>query len=121
MTIEMIPDLPDAVVGFVAKGQVTKEDYTGTLEPALKTALAAQDKVALLYVLGEEFTGYSGKAMWEDAKIGTESMSKWEKIAVVSDTKWVSESVGLFGHLMPSKIKVFSNADEAEARAWVGA
>ena len=79
------------------------------------------DKIALLYVLGEEFTGYSGGAMWEDTKIGTENLSKWEKIAVVSDTKWVSESVGLFGHLMPGKIKVFSNAEEAEARAWVGA
>ncbi len=121
MTIEMIPDLPDNVVGFVARGEVSKDDYTGTLEPAIDAALSGNDKISLLYVLGDEFTGYSGGAMWEDGRLGMKSISSWERIAVVTDTKWVADTVGVFGHLMPAKVKVFGVTEEEEARAWVTA
>ncbi len=119
MTIEMIPDLPEHVVGFVARGEVTKEDYTEVLEPAITDALGSTDKINLLYVLGGEFTGYSGGAMWEDGKVGTRYLSHWERIAVVSDTKWVRDTVGVFGHLLPGRIKVFSLDEEPAARTWV--
>jgi hypothetical protein len=32
----------------------------------VEQALSEHDKVRLLYVLGAEFTGFSGGAMWED-------------------------------------------------------
>jgi hypothetical protein len=119
--IELIPSLPDNVIGFVAKGEVTREDYVDVLEPAIQSALLAHDKIRLLYVLGADFTGYSGGAMWEDGELGTEYLKSWERIAVVSDTPWVRHTVGVFGHLMPGRIKVFTVAEEAEAAAWVTA
>lgn len=45
--IEMILALPDNVIGIVAKGEVTKEDYEQTLIPAVEEALATHDKVDL--------------------------------------------------------------------------
>lgn len=119
--IEMIPALPENVIGFVAKGEVTEDDYRSVLEPAVEAALESHDKLRLLYVLGADFTGYSGGAAWEDGKLGLAHLTKWEKIAVVSDTDWVRHTVNVFGYLIPGKVKVFSLADEADASEWVTA
>lgn len=118
---EMIPALPDNVIGFVAKGDVTSEDYEQVLIPAIEDALETNDKIRLLYVLGADFTGFSGGAMWDDGKVGLEHLTRWEKIALVSDKPWIRHAVNAFGYLIPGKVKVFDLADEADASAWVTA
>jgi len=40
---------------------------------------------------------------------------------VVTDQAWIRHSVGLFAHLMPGEVKVFSVADEADASEWLTA
>lgn len=117
--IELIPGLPDDVVGFVAKGEVTARDYTEVLDPALRAALSRHDRIRVMYVLGPEFTGYSGGGMWEDAKVGTEHFSRWERIAVVTDTDWVRHSVHAFAWMMPARIRVFPVAEQDAAAVWV--
>jgi hypothetical protein len=119
--IEMIPALPDNVVGFVAKGEVTRDDYHDRIVPAIEDALATHDKIRLLYVLGAEFTGFSGGAMWEDGKLGLGHLGSWERIAFVAKEAWVRHAVNAFGYLIPGEVKVFDLADEADAAAWVTA
>ena len=117
--IQMIPALPANVVGLVAKGEVTSEDYQEVLVPAVDTALETNDKVRLLYVMGADFEGYSGGAMWEDGKLGVEHLTRWERIAVVSDNAWIRHAVNVFGYLLPGEVKVFELEDEADASAWI--
>jgi hypothetical protein len=66
--IERIGDLPESVVGFVAKGKVSSDDYQGVLIPAVDEALEMHDKLRLLYVLGGEFDGMTAGAMWDDTR-----------------------------------------------------
>ena len=82
--ITMITGLPDGVVGFEANGKVEAADYRDTLVPAIDKAIQENGKVRLLYVLGNDFGGYSLAAMWDDAVVGTRDWSKWEKVAVVT-------------------------------------
>ena len=117
--IEMIPALPDNVIGVVAKGEVTQQDYEQTLIPAVEQALAAHDKVRLLYVLGHEFTGFTGGAMWADGKLGLGHIGRWERIAVVAREAWVRHAINVFGYLIPGEVKVFDLADEADASEWI--
>lgn len=119
--IELLKDLPGNVVGFEAVGEVTSKDYTEILDPAIKAAITANGSISVMYVLGDRFTGYSGAAMWDDAVIGTEEFRHWKKIAVVTDTPWVSHSVHAFAWMMPARIKVFAVADKAAALEWVAA
>ncbi len=72
-----------------------------------------------LYVLGEDVTGYSPGAAWQDTKVGLGHYTQWEKVAVVSDKEWLRHSVDIFGYLIPGEIKAFTPAEEAEARTWV--
>ena len=117
--IEQIANLPDNVVGFVAKGEVTSDDYQQRLVPAIERALAAHDKIRLLYVLGGDFTGYSGGAMWEDGKVGMEHLTRWERIAVVSNQPWIRHAVNILGYLIPGQVRAFELADEDDATAWI--
>src|SRR5262245_39079076 len=103
--LEMIPALPDNVIGIVDQREEAESDYTDVLEPAVKSALEKHDKIRMLYVLGKDFTGFSGGAMWEDGKVGMGHLTKWEKIALVTDKDWMRHSIDVFGYVIPGKVK----------------
>jgi len=117
--LEEISDVPDSVLGFRASGQVTSEDYRDVLVPAVEAALRNWDKLRLLYLLGDDVTGFSAGAAWQDTKVGMEHVTRWDKIAVVTDNQWLRHSVSIFGYLIPGEIRAFPAAEEGDARAWV--
>ena len=89
------------------------------LVPAVEAALRSRDKVRLLYLLCDDVTGFSAGAVWQDAQVGMEHVTRWEKIAVVTDKEWLRHSVSIFGYLIPGEIRAFPAAREADARAGV--
>lgn len=117
--LERIPDLPDSVIGFKASGEITGDDYRDVLIPAVDSALKGAHNLRFLYVLGEDVTGFTPGAAWQDTKVGLGHYTRWEKVAVVSDKEWLRHSVDIFGYLIPGEIKAFTPAEEAEARTWV--
>jgi hypothetical protein len=119
--IETIAGLPENVVGFEAVGKVSSDDYKDVLVPTAEAALKRNDRMRLLYVLGERFEGISPGAMWEDTKLGLEHLGSWERMALVTDVEWIGHTVKAFGWMMPSEIRVFPVAERADAEAWVRA
>jgi SpoIIAA-like len=119
--IEMLADFPENVVAASARGVVTKEDYQKILVPRVERALQKHSKIRFYYDLGKEFSGMEAGAMWEDFKVGMEHLSRWERIAVVTDTEWVRHTVNAFRFLMPGNVRVFATSQAAEARAWIAA
>lgn len=117
--IELIPGLPDGVVGLKALGEVEDDDYEDVIIPAVDAALEGRDKVRLLYVLGPEFEEYEGDAMWEDAKLGMHHMFDFERVGVVTDVTWIARGVRWFGFTIPGKVKVFPMADLDAAKTWI--
>ncbi len=89
--IEMIEGLPAPVVGMRAEGKLSKQDYEDAVIPAVRAMLDGHDRVRLLYVLGDDFDGYSIGAMWEDTKLGVGHLRSFERIACVTDADWVDE------------------------------
>ena len=116
--LQLIDGLPDNVIGCEAVGEIRAGDYKSVLDPAVDAALEDHEKVRLLYVLGDDFDGYSGGAMWEDTKIGMSHLSKWEKIAIVTDHKAYQDGIKAFGWMIPGEVKVFAVADLTNAEAW---
>jgi SpoIIAA-like len=119
--LDRITDLPENVVGIVASGTLTSEDYEEVLIPAVEHALEGHDKIRLLYVLGRDFEGLTAGATWDDTRVGFSHVTRWEKIAVVTDKDWVRHSVEVFGYLMPGEVKGFGLSEESAARSWVAA
>ncbi len=105
--VEKIPDLPDNVLGFTAKGKVTANDYESVIIPAVEALFSRQGKVRFLYHLGEDFTGFEAAAVWDDMKLGLKHLAGWEKVALVSDVEWIRAAVKVFGLAIPGDVRVF--------------
>jgi hypothetical protein len=112
--------LPENVLGVEAIGKVTDEDYEQVLAPAVKALLEAHGKIRYVYVLGDEFDGWTLGGMWEDAKLGGSDLRAWEKIAVVTDKDWVRHAVKAFGWMFPGQVRVFALSELEDATAWAG-
>jgi SpoIIAA-like len=117
--ITLLSDLPANVVGIEAVGDVSADDYRDVLEPAVAQALQQHDKLRLLYVLGEEFEGYSAGAAWQDTKLGIGHWGAWERIAVVTDRGWIQDGVKAFAWMLPGEVHVYPLAERDDAAAWV--
>ena len=117
--LERIMGLPDNVLGIDAKGEVTGADYESVLIPAVEEMLAHREKFRLLYRLGNEFTGFDARALWDDAMVGIRHFTACERIAVVTDLVWLRTAIKIFGIAMPGEVRVFSNTDLTQARQWL--
>ena len=63
--ITILEHLPDNVLGVEASGKVTAEDYEQVLIPAVQATFAAHERIRFVYVLGEDFDGWTMGGMWE--------------------------------------------------------
>lgn len=119
--IEMLEGFPDSVVAAIAKGHVTKKDYDDVLIPKVNEALGRHDKIRCYYELGSQFSGFDAAAAWEDFKIGIEHLSRWERVAVVTDVDWIRFTMKVFRFLMPGEVRVFGNSQASDAKSWIAA
>ncbi len=48
-----------------------------------------------------------------------EHLSRWERVAVVTDIEWIKQTMRFFRFLMPGAMKSFPSSQTAEARDWI--
>ncbi|MCB2020005.1 MAG: STAS/SEC14 domain-containing protein [Rhizobacter sp.] len=116
--LELMPNLPDRVLGVVASGEVSARDYETVLVPAVEAAIAKFGGVRVVYQIGPAFTGYSIGAAWDDMKLGISNLRAWERVAVVTDVEWVATALRLFSFAVPCPVRQFPNAELAQAVQW---
>jgi hypothetical protein len=119
--IESIEGAPAGVLAFRAVGKVEAADYEQVLTPAIEAAIAQHGKIRLVYELGDEYEGYSAGAAWEDMRLWTPHVKRWEPCAVVTDHRMLADAVRGFAMLMSGEVKVFRVGELDEALAWAAA
>jgi hypothetical protein len=115
----LIDGLPSDVVGIDARGLITAQDYDNFLSPLIQTKLEKHDKLNFLFVAGNYFDGYSGGALWDDAKFGLMHMRSFSKVALVTDVKWLRHGAKLFSPLIPADVMVFGLEELDDAKEWI--
>lgn len=113
--LELIDELPDNVIGIVARGRVTNEECDAVLRPAVERSLKKHRKVRLYYEVASRFPG----AGWDDLNLALRNMPQWERIAVVSDTGWVRHTVNALRFLLASDVRVFTSEEAPIGRDWI--
>lgn len=116
--IERIEQAPEGVIAYRAVGKVEAADYEDVLRPALEAAIAEHGKVRLVYLLGDDFDGYSAGGAWEDMKLWAPHLTRWERCAVVTDHRLLADAVRAFGFLMPGDVRVFAVSELDQALSW---
>ena len=117
--LERLTDLPPGIDGVKAVGKVSKRDYDDVMGPLSERARCDGRKLRLIYEVGPEFEGFTGGAMWEDAKLSLTNLRRFEGVAVVTSVKWIAESTRLAAFMMPCPVKIFGIGERAAAAEWL--
>jgi len=117
--IELIKGLPDNVVRVKVSGTVSSEDYEKVLIPEVKKKLEKYDKISVLYQVDSDFDKYEFSALLDDSKLGLGNFFSWDRIAVVTDKRWIGDGAKVFGFMMPAKVNVFSTNELNAAKDWI--
>lgn len=115
-----LKDRPPGIDGVRTEGKATKDDYDRVLVPLFEEARRDGRRLRFLFNLGPEFLGFTAGGAWEDARTGLHYMRLFERIAIVTDIRWVRESVRFVGGMMPCPVRVFANSDRSAALEWLG-
>jgi hypothetical protein len=116
--IQIIPSSGDNTLVVSATETVSSDDYEKILVPAIEEKLKTNKKIRFLYHLGSDFSGYTARAVWDDAKLGVKYSGIFEKIAVVTEVPWVIDAVALCRLFVSCPVKIFDNGKMSEARDW---
>ena len=117
--IKLLENLPDTVVGIEATGEVTAEDYNLTIRPAIQRQREKYGKIRLLYVLGDEYEGYTAGGLWSDEKLFDKHLFSWEKIAIATDSTSIRLAMKVFGWMVPGDLRLFDADEIDQATEWV--
>ncbi len=117
--IEIMQGLPENVVAVSVSGEVTGDDYKNVLIPAIEDKIKKYGKIRMLYHMDEELEWFTLNAMLEDAKVGIQHLTAFEKIAVVSDVDWMNNAVEIFKFIVPYPVRTYKNEELPEAKAWI--
>ena len=115
--LRSIADLPEGVLGFEATGEIQASDYRDVLMRAVRGVWERGDKVRIVLVF-ERWDGTSSGAAWEDLKVGMKNLTKWKRIALVTDLDRMITVASLFGWMTPGDLKCFPVAKRERPIAW---
>lgn len=111
--------IPDYVAGFTATGEVTKKDYTDVVFPEVERVLNKHGHIHFLLELETSAGNLTAGAWMSDAMIGLKHLTKWKKMAIVSDQNAVEKITDIISPIMPGESKGFNLSELDEAKEWV--
>lgn len=106
------------LVAFEFVREITKEDFDDVIIPEVKALVEKIDKINLVYLLNTDLDQFSLAAWWKDAMVGIQNLTKWNKSAIVTDSKSIQQFTEIFSYVMPGEFKGFDKDQMEEALLW---
>ncbi|HMI05747.1 MAG TPA: STAS/SEC14 domain-containing protein [Pedobacter sp.] len=117
--LTIIQNVPEYVFAVKASGEVTDEDLKSVLLPGLNVLSAQYGEIYYLLVLDTSVENFTAGAWVQDFIAGVKHLTKWKKMAVVTDQKAVKTFTDLFSYIVPGEARGFEHAELKEAIDWV--
>jgi hypothetical protein len=117
--IHIISDLPENILGISADGDITKEDYKKVLIPEIRKMLKMNKKINLLYLMGNDYTGFDLTAILDGNTAGIKHSSSWKKVALVLEDIYIDSFSIYYGNRLNHVVKLFSDDELDEAKKWI--
>ncbi len=116
--IQKIPNLPANMVGFMADGEVTADDFD-SVKKEVSQLVEKTDKLNYLLFLDNSPKDFTAGAWLQDALLGIQNITKWNRAAIVSDSEGVIKFTDAFSKVMPGEFKGFAKTEYEQAVTWV--
>lgn len=113
-----IPEMPENIVALKATGEITKEDYENCVLPQISAKLNQFEELNCLILLDTDFSNFTFGAWFQDALLGLKNFSNWNRIAVVTDSLSVQNSISVFSVVMPGEYETFDVENLENAIFW---
>ncbi|MHC9297073.1 STAS/SEC14 domain-containing protein [Mycobacterium sp. LTG2003] len=118
--IDVLPDMPDGVVGIRVSGRVRGDDlreFEPTMDELFKTG-----EIRIVEVIAHDYEGFGAGGLAEDLKLGFGALfrhhSAFKRIAVVSDKDWVAHALHAFAWMIPGELACFGLDELDAAKQW---
>lgn len=116
--ITQINGLPTNMVGFRSSGEVTKEDFE-PVKQKVSELVERTDKLNYLLFLDNSPKDFTAGAWLQDALLGIQNITKWNRAAIVSDSDTVINFTDTFSKVMPGEFRGFKKSEYDLAVDWV--
>lgn len=116
--IVQIPDLPHNMVGFRADGEVTAEDFE-IVKLQVTHLIENTGKLNYMMVLDSSPADFTLGAWVQDALVGIQNITKWNRAAIISDSAALKTFTDLFSKVMPGEFRAYKHAQYDRAVDWV--
>ena len=117
--VELLADFPAHVAAYRATGSVSKEEYRDVVISRVNEVALQFGHINFLVRLETDMDNYSIGAFLKYLKVSFQHFSKWNRMAIVSDERWVRTAYDTLSLLVPGEIKGYPLAEYEEAKAWV--
>jgi|SRR5664279_2618274 SpoIIAA-like len=102
-----------------ATERLTSQDYEKVFIPQLNQLIDKFGKIRVVFYLAENFTGWELGAAWDDAVFGIQHRHHFEKVAVVSDKKWMEWATKIGSYFIDGQVATYTPAEFQDAVTWV--
>ncbi len=107
------------LVTVAVLGEFTLADYA-EFEELVNYKAKFEGPVDLYFDL-REMLGFTVDVVWEEIKFSRAHANDFRRIAVVTDSQWLTWSAWLSKAFVNTELRVFDDDDVAEAETWIGA
>ena len=98
---------------------MSSADYEGLLIPELDARLGKVGKIKALILFDKSFQGWQPGAAWDDFAYGMRHRHDFEKIAIVTEKRWLGWASRLIASFIDGQAAVYDLEEFADALAWV--
>lgn len=117
--IQRNEQLPANMVGFMATGSVTEDDFKNVVIPQVGQLVEETGQLNYLLMLETDISNFTPGAWLQDALMGLQHLTKWRRAAIVSDSEGIIRFTDIFSKFMIGEFKGFHRHELGEAIAWV--
>lgn len=117
--IEQLAGIPDNIAAFRASGEVTKDDFTKNVIPVINDLVNKYNELNYLMLIDTPLSNFSGGAWMEDILLGFSKLTKWNRVAILTDMDTVNWFTDVFSYLVPGEYKGFYPEQLPAAIEWL--
>jgi len=117
--VELLADFPAHVAAYRATGKVNKEEYEKVVMARVDEVAEEVGKINFLVLLETDFENYETGAFLDYLKVSFEHFTKWNRMAIVTDERWVRKAYDMLSPLVHGIINGYELKQYEEARQWV--
>jgi hypothetical protein len=117
--LQLMHDVPPGALGIRATGKVTADDYLNVVFPAFTEYAKTTRALKYLLLLETSVSNFAIEAWLNDAVLGFQYLTRWNKVAIVTNQQGVITFTDIVGKLAPGEYKGFRLSELVKAKEWL--